>query len=86
MNYGAWFDFQWFCQFKSTGELKRICGALEKEIGLKHKTLKRRSSIVKRLEGLVDRRFAACVFLPSMIIERDVIGDLREWWKERKNN
>ena len=83
MNYVTAHDFYWFCQFRSTPELRRICFALQKDLGVKRRVPKRRKNALDRLEALVDKVFPGGTCGDGYAIEFDVVGQLCDWWEDR---
>ncbi len=88
MNFMDFEDWIWFCQFKSKAELAGICNELCKELGLDPENYDGQSKdeVITRLDDLANKRFRRAIHAPGMIMDMSVVGQLREWWKEKKKD
>ncbi|MBR4899734.1 MAG: hypothetical protein IKZ46_02255 [Victivallales bacterium] len=88
MNYMDFDEWIWFCQFRSKNELVRMCDELRKEMGHTPQSLegKSKDEVMTELDSLAEQRFTRAIHAPGMIIDMSVVGQLRDWWKEKKKD
>jgi hypothetical protein len=88
MNYMDFDEWIWFCQFKSREELVRMCDELRKELDKEPMDFegKTKDEVIKELDRLAEERFTRAIHTPNMILDLSVVGQLRDWWKDKKKN
>ena len=87
MNYMDFDEWIWFCQFKSKNELIRMCDELRRELKIEPSDYYEKWSkdeVITELDCLAEKRFARAIFAQDMILDMSVVGQLKDWWKNKK--
>ena len=77
-------EFFWFWQFQSADKLRRMCALLEEELKEEHVECPTKKDAVNRLDELAHKRFARAIYGRDFIMDISVVGQLKDWWKEKK--